>query len=356
MKIIFDYKIFWNQKFGGISRYFVNLIKKLDNKKDIDYKVISPFYKNSYLNEVNTEKVFGKYTPKPFPKTSFFLKNSNELFFKYFISFFKPDIIHNTYYNHNFKTNKPLILTVYDLIHEKISRDQNKHLLPKKKAIERANHIICISEETRSDLINFYNYPIDQTSVIYLGSDHLSNIASNQLNLQLKKKYILFIGSREKYKNFNFLINTLNEMKNNNLMLVCFGGKKFTENEINKNSINTEIKQVFGDDTLLKELLKNALCVINPSKYEGFSLPNLEAMATGCPLICSDIDVFNEICRSSAMYFDLNDRVTLIDCINKLLNDEDYKNQLVKKGLARANMFMWDDCSNETINIYNKFK
>jgi len=145
-------------------------------------------------------------------------------------------------------------------------------------------------------------------------------------------------------------------MKNNNLMLVCFGGKKFTENEINKNSINTEIKQVFGDDTLLKELLKNALCVINPSKYEGFSLPNLEAMATGCPLICSDIDVFNEICRSSAMYFDLNDRVTLIDCINKLLNDEDYKNQLVKKGLARANMFMWDDCSNETINIYNKFK
>jgi len=52
MKIIFDHKIFWNQKFGGISRYFVNLIKKLNNEKNIECKVISPFYRNNYLNEI----------------------------------------------------------------------------------------------------------------------------------------------------------------------------------------------------------------------------------------------------------------------------------------------------------------
>ena len=60
---------------------------------------------------------------------------------------------------------------------------------------------------------------------------------------------------------------------------------------------------------LLKELLKNALCLVNPSKYEGFSLPNLEAMAIGCPLVCSDISVFREICQNSAIYFDLKDKV-----------------------------------------------
>ena len=59
MKIIFDHKIFWNQKFGGISRYFVNLIKKLNEEENIDYKVISPFYKNNYLNEIDKKKVFG---------------------------------------------------------------------------------------------------------------------------------------------------------------------------------------------------------------------------------------------------------------------------------------------------------
>ena len=73
-------------------------------------------------------------------------------------------------------------------------------------------------------------------------------------------------------------------MKNHNLTLVCFGGKKISKKEINKNLSNIEIKQIFGDDNLLKELLKNALCLVNPSKYEGFSLPNLEAMAIGCPI------------------------------------------------------------------------
>ena len=52
MKIIYDHKIFWNQQFGGISRYFVNLIKKLNNEKNIECKVISPFYRNNYLNEI----------------------------------------------------------------------------------------------------------------------------------------------------------------------------------------------------------------------------------------------------------------------------------------------------------------
>tara|TARA_B110000037_G_scaffold221682_1_gene293454 strand:- start:478 stop:1551 length:1074 start_codon:yes stop_codon:yes gene_type:complete len=357
MKIIYDHTIFWNQKFGGISRYFVNLIKKLNEKENIDYKVISPFYKNNYLNEIDKKKVFGTFISNPLPKTSFFFKKINEIFFKYSINFFKPDIVHTTYYNDDVRTKKPLILTVYDLIHEQISREENRLLLPKKKAIERANHIICISEKTRSDLIEFYDYPIKKTSVIYLGSDHLQNIEENKIDLKFNnKKYILFVGSREKYKNFNFLANTLNEMKNHNLTLVCFGGKKISKKEIKKNLSNIEIKQIFGDDNLLKELLKNALCLVNPSKYEGFSLPNLEAMAIGCPLICSDIRVFREICQNSAIYFDLKDKVTLIDCINKLMKDEGFKTQQIKAGKLRAKMFLWDNCSNQTIDIYNRFK
>lgn len=85
--------------------------------------------------------------------------------------------------------------------------------------------------------------------------------------------------------------------------------------------------------------------MVNPSKYEGFSLPILEAMAIGCPLICSGITVFRETCQNSAMYFDLNDKVTLIDCINLLMNDEGFKTQLTKAAKLRASMFLWDNCS-----------
>jgi len=210
---------------------------------------------------------------------------------------------------------------------------------------------------SRNKIFNFYNYPIKQTSVIYLGSDHLKNIEPNNVDLKLDdKKYILFIGTKEKYKNFNFLVDSLSKIKNQNLMLVCFGGKEINIDKNSKNLFNFEIKQIFGNDSLLKKLLKNALCVVNPSKYEGFSLPNLEAMAIGCPLICSDIPVFREICKDSVIYFDLKDSSTLTDCINKILNDEVFKAQLIQKGKERASMFLWDKCSNQTMEIYKKFK
>ena len=72
MKIIYDHTIFWNQKFGGISRYFVNLIKKLNEKENIDYKVISPFYKNNYLNEIDKKKYLVPSFQTPFQKHLFF--------------------------------------------------------------------------------------------------------------------------------------------------------------------------------------------------------------------------------------------------------------------------------------------
>ena len=84
-------------------------------------------------------------------------------------------------------------------------------------------------------------------------------------------------------------------------------------------------------------------------------MPNLEARVIGCPLIYSRIAVFRETCQNSAMYFDLNDKVTLIDCINLLMNDEGFKTQLIKVGKLRANMFLWDNCSKQTIDVYNRF-
>ena len=123
MKIIYDYKIFWLQKYGGISRYFSNLMKNLQSNSELDFKIIAPFYKNSYIKQnINKEKIFGTYIEKPFPKTSFILKLINEKFFQYGAKYFNPDIIHSTYYNQNINPRKkPIVLTVYDTIHEKLS-------------------------------------------------------------------------------------------------------------------------------------------------------------------------------------------------------------------------------------------
>ena len=176
MKIIYDHKIFWNQRYGGISRYFINLIKNLEKYENIKYKFVSPFYKNKYLNrEIKKENIFGKYIDSPLPKTSFFLEKFNKLFFKHFANKFNPDLIHSTYYNKDIIKKKPIVLTIYDLIHEKISKKENNLKLPKFEALKLADHIICISNETKKDLIEFYKVDEKKINVIYLGFDHFPN-------------------------------------------------------------------------------------------------------------------------------------------------------------------------------------
>ena len=107
MRIIYDYKIFWSQKYGGISRYFINIIKNFHKNKNIDYKIIAPFYQNSYLNyEIDKKKIFGLYMKKKIPKTHFLFKQFNKFFFKYSVHNFKPNLIHSTYYNENINKKK----------------------------------------------------------------------------------------------------------------------------------------------------------------------------------------------------------------------------------------------------------
>ena len=94
MRIIYDYKIFWSQKFGGISRYFVNVLKKVQKKNDIDFRIIAPFYRNIYLkNEIENKKIIGFYLKKEIPKTSFMLKKFNNFFFKNFVHNYKPNCL-----------------------------------------------------------------------------------------------------------------------------------------------------------------------------------------------------------------------------------------------------------------------
>ena len=97
MKIAYDYKIFWNQKYGGISRYFTNLFKKF-NRQSLNYKVFAPFYKNQYLLELEYKNINGTYIKDNIPFTSNLIKFYNEIVCTRDINKWKPDLIHYTYY------------------------------------------------------------------------------------------------------------------------------------------------------------------------------------------------------------------------------------------------------------------
>jgi hypothetical protein len=142
MKIAYDYKIFWNQKYGGISRYFTNLFKNLNEQK-IDYKVFAPYYKNQYLLDLPNENIDGAHIRDSIPFISNIIKLYNESISARNIKKWKPDLIHYTYYYDKIKKQNTSIVTVYDLIHEITSSKINKVIKPKKKNVRycRSYHL-----------------------------------------------------------------------------------------------------------------------------------------------------------------------------------------------------------------------
>ena len=353
MKVVFSNTIFFLQKKGGISRYFVNLNKQL-RKNNINSKIIAPINKNIFLQKSNLNNI--SFFIKRFPMNHFMFK-INHILFSYFLKKDNPDIIHETYFNSNnlkILGNKINVVTIYDLIHEKFSKlYSRKKSLEKKKIIKEVDHFICISKKTQRDFINYYNIPLKKTSVIYLGCDHLKKYKKKKI-FNLNYKYFLFVGDRDGYKNFSILSEAINKSKVlKNIKVVCFGGGEFSNDEIKKYNIKDNFLNYQGDDYLLSNLYKGAIAYINTSKCEGFGIPNLEAMYLGCPVITSDIAVFKEIGSNANLYFrrgDYKDLESKMIYFLKKTNREAY----IKRGNKRSKNFTWSNCAIQTKNLYKK--
>ena len=369
MKILYDYQIFLNQSAGGPSRYYYNLINEISKKHLI--KVCAPLHINDYLINLDKNQVYGyKIDNFFFNNTSYkikeFLKykilNKINLYFqnKKIIDF-KPNIIHRTYYD-DYNTNLPVVLTVYDLIHEKYHEmyGKDKNFRPKKKAIDRADIIICISKNTLKDLNYYYDLNDKKTEVVYLGSNIDYKTKKKNINKILKNNYLLFVGKRTGYKNFVSLLKAYSksEKLQKDFMIKCFGGGKLTKNEIKLIlDLKISLKNIIfiqGSDEQLIDLYQNASALIYPSKYEGFGLPLLEAMSFDCPVLCSNTSSLPEVGGDAVKYFDPENWESILNSILSVVYSNSKSNDLRSYGREQIKKFNWKDCSNKTIQIYKE--
>ena len=358
MKIAFDHTIFLLQKYGGIYRYFLELQNIMQSKNNI--KIFSPIYLNNYLyNKKNIIKFLQikkipKFSTKLLNKSNFIL---NEMYFK----FWKPNIIHKTYFNdymYNIKDAKKVI-NVWDLSHEIYHYMYNKpsNWRPKENTFKHVDHIICSSKKTQNDLINFYNIDFDKTSVIYQGTPELLR---STRNLHIDYKFFLYVGSRKKYKNFEIILKMLATKKNflKDFKLICFGYETFENSEIelmNKYNIdNDKIKLFSGDDQVLAALYEKAEALIFPSLNEGFGFPPLEAMKFGCSVIASNNLAIKEAVGNCGFYFDPKDEKSLENSIENFLNSKEEREIKKKDGFARSKLFNWEKTSQELLEVYKK--
>ena len=402
MRIAFDHQAFCLQKIGGISRYFCRLAEQLEQTKPADdVGVFAPLYRNQYLRELSKNVVHG-YSVNDYPaKTAGLLVKANGWLAKPQIKGWKPDVVHETYFSQNGSAPKacPVVLTVFDMIPELeaiasqaklgTTTDQTAEFASAKRvAVQRADHIICISEHTRGDLLKLYQVPEKKVSVVYLGCEAVneqSDAANTTINARRDIKsteatsidtstntstkhdtsrtiqsrpYLLYVGLREGYKNFEQLLRAIAQAPAllAEFEVLAFGGGALTTAEQQIISTlgfkPTQVRQQAGNDIALNEAYQNAAAFVYPSAYEGFGLPPLEAMARNCPVISSNTSSMPEVIGSAGEYFDPQSIDSISHAIEAVVFSKDRTQELIKLGRERVKRFTWQSCAQETRAIY----
>lgn len=363
VKIAFDHQVFVLQQYGGISRYICNLAEQLSALPETNTRIFAPLHFNQHLNATKNLNSRGKVLPQLPSKLTRVAMETSKFVSRRAMKKFSPDIIHETYFTtQDFKTpGAKRILTVYDMIHERYADmfDQaHKTSSPKKAASLRADHVICISENTRKDLIEFCGVPEERTSVVYLSADRVFSQLQDEKVENKGKPYLLYVGSRGGYKNFEKFVKAFansNQLKQH-FDIRSFGGGSFTKAEMemmsNAGLSEAQIHYHGGEDKDLVELYKLAEAFIYPSLYEGFGIPPLEAMAAGCPVLSSNTSSLPEVVGDAGEYFDPTEQDDMKSALEKVIGNETYKRDLIQKGYKQHKKFSWEKCARETMNIY----
>lgn len=361
MKILYDYQIFAAQRYGGISRYYYELFLEFEKSGNCVPRMPYMFSNNYYINNRQNIKHSDFFRDINFRGKTRILNIFNKALAIKELKKQDFDVFHPTYYDPyflNYIGKKPFVITVHDMIHEKFFKmftKKDKTSLYKKYLVEKAKKIIAVSENTKKDLIDFFNIDEHKIEVIYHGNSMLP--PAQQIEKIYPKKFIFYVGGRSTYKNFNNLIKAISSILiAKDFDLVCAGGGTFNKEElllINELGVSQKIVQLNLSDEQLSLFYNQAEFFVFPSMYEGFGIPILEAFSCRSALVCSNTSSLPEIAGDGAVYFDPNNLESIRNAANVLLENNDIKKNIVEKGVDRLKFFSWEKTASSTLDVYN---
>lgn len=233
-------------------------------------------------------------------------------------------------------------------------------------ACKKSAGVITISENTRKDIIRFLNPPESKIDVVSLGVDESFRpgvAGADNAPRKIYGRYLLYVGLIRPHKNILRLIDAFAKLKKQDVIehkLILIGKKKGTYSDDLNERIN---RHSLGQDIIILEKIKpqeladfyrGAEIFVFPSLYEGFGLPPLEAMASGCPVVTSNTSSLPEVVGDAGLMVNPYDVDELAGAIHSLLRDENLRQKMIKRGLDRSKIFSWDDTAKETLKIYEK--
>lgn len=335
--LVFDGIIFSLQKNGGISVYFAELLNRFA-KLEYESKVLMSGENQVSLRE--SEMPLRENIPARILER---YRN---------ISLEGTGLLHSSYYRYSTRKNYLNVTTVYDFTYERFVNGPRKwgHSWQKFNAIRHSDAVLCISESTKKDLLQFI--PDISEDRIFVTPLAANSLFSCELSSKEPEDYVLFVGARGGYKNFSLLVRALGHLSDVRLFVVGGGGFSAEELVLLESLVpgryfhqgNVAVER-------LKELYNRALCLVYPSAYEGFGIPVLEAMSAGCPVVALRNSSIPEVAGDAAILLDSPDEEHLSDEIRRISQSE-IRKDLTAKGFQRSRLFSWDVTFKKTMTVY----
>ena len=357
MRILYDGMIYHMQAAGGVNRYFANLIARLPGD-------VAPSLTTLRVREVNypTHPNLKVYRYSRFRPTAVSYR-LEKYFFDYASASHRYDLAHPTYYT--LLTGRevreyrcPVVITVWDMIHELFPEHDpgGRTADLKRRAVEAAQLIICISENTKKDLLERYDLPETRVRVTHLASEIGAGISHGPEAVP-ERPYYLYVGTRFAYKNFDGLLRAFAKAHAARPdVALCVVGAPFDEAEqrlINELKLGVVVEHYrHVSDAHLAKLYRCSIAFVYPSLYEGFGIPPLEAMACGAAVVASNRSSIPEVIGNAGLLFDPDAPDELTDILLLLLNDSGERDRMIARGHSRAKEFSWGKTAAQTFEIY----
>ena len=361
--ILYTGDIFRLQEYGGITRYFSEVIPRLPRPS----RVVVGLHQSLAL-ETLAPRAVAAARMRAFRGSSRLRALVNRRVDSLYVKGVTGSILHPTYYRDptTLPLGLPVVVTVYDMAHERFpaffrrrwwnSRDPAEW---KAALCARADRIVCISEATRRDLIELTRVPESKTRVIHCGVKNWSAVAPQKIpeGGGIDRPFFLWVGERHTYKNFGAtLFAWANCSAARGTEILCVGGGPLSGRErdgIAALGAAERVRQRACSDAELRWAYEHAAGLLYTSRCEGFGLPVLEAMALGCPVVASNGSSLPEVGGEAAIYVDASDPESIRSGIQRCLSDGRSPERSARLA-AQAARFSWDACAAAHETLYRE--
>lgn len=355
MKILFDHQIFASQTYGGVSRYFSEVIRRLPASS---WEVSATLSNNHYARRCGIVKCCRFLPHLDFRHKGRLMAELGKPYSTYRLRYGDYDLFHPT----NFDTygiaslgNKPMVVTYHDTNFITAHNRNNRMARLQQMALARADKVIAVSENTRRDILAHFDIRPEKVCVIHHGVSRLYDEEFSAI-APPPYPYILFVGLRHAFKNFGTFAQAFAIVvrRHPDIHTICTR-EEFSREEkqlFYSLGIADRMHVISADEPMLARLYSDARLFVFPSRYEGFGMPILEAMAYGCPCALSNASCFPEIAADAAVYFPADDTEAMAATIDTLLSSETLRSTLRHRGSERVKHFTWDRCAQEHLNLY----